>query len=158
MKRFALIFFTFIISAIIVTSFFFIGENEVEDYTTDFIIEIIEENYYEKLSDEDNKKIQQFFLAFQDQGLPKLITEDIVIRYYDVFTDPIFNERFLQYISVKYEEVDETTFDTNIYMEYISYNEKGAIDEIYFGQMVVRSYDRDFTEIEITEITPMEKQ
>ncbi len=158
MKRFALIFFTFIISAIIVTSFFFIGDNEVEDYTTDFIIEIIEENYYEKLSDEDNKKIQQFFLAFQDQGLPKLITEDIVIRYYDVFTDPIFNERFLQYISVKYEEVDETTFDTNIYMEYISYNEKGAIDEIYFGQMVIRSYDRDFTEIEITEITPMEKQ
>ena len=144
--------------SIFVASFFFIDDNEVEDYTTDFIFEIIEENYSEKLSNEDNEKIEQFFRGFQELNIPNLITEDVVIRYYDVFTDPIFNEGYLQYISVKYEDVDETTFDTNIHMEYIGYNDEGAINEIYFGQLVVRSYDRDFTELEIVEIQPMEKR
>lgn len=158
MRYFSFIAILVIISGIMITSIFFIGQDEVEGYTKDFIVQIIEENYSEKLSEEDNEKIRQFFQRFEEQNLPKLTTENIVIRYYDVFTDPIFNENFLQYISVKYEEIDETVFDTNIYMEYISYKEQGIIDKIYFGQIVVRSHDREFTELEIIEIKPFELQ
>lgn len=158
LKRFALILFFFMIGSIVITSFFFIGNDAVKDYTKGFITEIITDQQSSRLTKAENEEIKEFFQRFEDLDLPHPIIENVEIAYYNVFTDPTINENFAQYISVQYKPITDISFDTDIYFEYISYTEDGNIDEIYFGQIDVRSYDADFNEVEIISIQPVEKQ
>lgn len=158
MKRFTLISFIIIIGLIILSSIYFIGNDEVKDYTKEFIYETITLQHYEALTEEDNQKIKVFFQSFEDLQLPYPIIENVIIPYYGVFSDPTFNGNFSQYISVQYEPIDGTSLDTNIYFEYISYAKDSNLKEIYFGQIDVHSKDSEFRDIEIISISPMEKQ
>lgn len=153
-----MILFVLIIGSIVITSFFFIGNDAVKDYTKEFITEIITTQQSSRLTKEENEEIKGFFQSFQDLNLPHPIIDNVEIAYYNVFTDPTINGNFAQYISVQYKPITEVSFVTNIYFEYISYTEDGNIDEIYFGQIDVRSYDDAFNEVEIISILPVEKQ
>lgn len=153
-----MILFILIIGSIVITSFFFIGNDAVKDYTKEFITEIITTQQSSALTKEENQKIKEFFQSFQDLNLPHPIIDNVEIAYYNVFTDPTINGNFAQYISVQYKPITDVSFVTHIYFEYISYTEDGNIDEIYFGQIDVRSYDDAFNEVEIISILPVEKQ
>ncbi len=143
---------------IVVTSFFFIGKDAVKDETKVFIQEIITHQQSEVLSNEDNEEIRLFFQSINDLDLPHPVIEGVEIPYYDVFTPPIENNKFLQYISVKYDQVTSSVYDTDIHLEYILYNElTGNPQEIYFGKLTVRSIAGDSTK-EVVSVYPMEKQ
>ncbi|WNF38260.1 hypothetical protein RJD24_07485 [Bacillaceae bacterium IKA-2] len=157
MKHLALISFIFIIGSIVVTSFFFMGNDAVKDYTKEFIAEIITTQQSSALTEVENDKIKEFFHGFQELGLPHPIIYNVEIPYFDEYTNPTVNGNFAQYISVQYDPV-ANQFDTHVYFEYISYTADGSMGEIFFGQIDVRSYDENFSEIEIISILPVEKQ
>lgn len=152
------ILFAAIIGSIFISSFFFINNDAVKDETKLFIKTIIEEQQSELLSETENQQMKDFFTNFTDQNLPYPIIEGVNIPYFDEYTDPTYNENFMQYISVKYEQRDQNMFDTNIYFEYISYKADHNIDEVYFGQIVVRTYEKDHPEMDLISISPFEKQ
>jgi hypothetical protein len=159
LKRFAIISFTLIIGAIIISSFFFIGEDVVKVNTKAFIEELIINEYSESLTAAENEEIKRFFQSFNEHQLPHPMIEGVEIHEYDVFTPPTENEEFLQYISVKYDAVEGHVFDTDINFEYILYNlETGNPEEIYFGKIIVRSYDAEFDSKELIYVGPMAKQ
>lgn len=158
MKRFALLFFIIMIGSIIISSFYYASNDGVKKSTKNFIKEIIEQQYSQTLTNIDNEKIKEFFLSFQTQDLPHPIIDDVDIHYFDVFTHPTNNNNYSQYISVKYESVTDSIYDTNIFFEYISYSKDGNIDEIYFGQLVIRTSDVDQLNQDVIMVYPMEKQ
>ncbi|MCT8138381.1 hypothetical protein H1D32_11835 [Anaerobacillus sp. CMMVII] len=159
MKQFAIIAFILIIGTIIISSFFFIGSDAVKDSTKVFIHEIVNNKGSQELTSSENEQIKQFFDSIQALGLPHPLIDGVQIHYYDVFTPPTENDEYLQYISVKYDPITGGGFDTDINFEYILYNEAdGNPEEIYFGKIVVRSFDPDFSNKELLLVTPMEKQ
>lgn len=156
MKHFAIFSFILIIGSIIVSSFFFIGNDAVKDSTKAFIQEVIKNESSSQLTTEENAQIKAFFKSFKDHNLPHPVIDGVEIPYYDVFTEPTKNDDFLQYISVKYDTPDSTRFVTDINFEYILYNEKnGNPKEIYFGKLTVGSFN---AELDLISVTPMQKQ
>ncbi|RXJ04334.1 hypothetical protein DS745_02820 [Anaerobacillus alkaliphilus] len=156
MKRLAIILFILIIGSIIISSFFFIGKDTVKEETKLFIREIILLNESQLLTSEENEEIKLFFESLEALNLPHPIIEGIEIPYYDVFTPPTENEEFLQYISVKYDQVTATVSDTDIHFEYILYNEVSKNpEEIYFGKLTLRSSD---TDVNLVAVHLMERQ
>lgn len=155
MKYFSKFALLFVFAAIIISSFFFIGDDQVKSYTTDFIYELITTGEVAQLTEEENDQLHLFIESFQAQNLPYPVIEGVKIPYFDVFTPATENEGYMQYISVKYEPVDGSSFDTFIHFEYIK---NKSMQHIYFGKIVVRSYNAEFSEIQLVEIKPMEKQ
>ncbi|WP_139193048.1 hypothetical protein [Anaerobacillus alkalilacustris] len=158
MKRFALLFFILMIGSIIISSFYYASNDAVKKNTKKFIQEIIEQQYSKTLTNADNEKIKAFFQSFQTLDLPHPIIDGVDIPYFDVFTHPTNNNSYSQYISVKYEDVTDSIYDTYIYFEYISYSKDGNINEIFFGQLVIRTSDVDQLNQDLIMVNPMEKQ